>query len=338
MSSLAWHEETSPQVFTPDCAPRASEPHAVAKQPLELLLRERHLLSHARDFLARPSKAFRARLIESCFVLAGGAPGSVPQACLDAIELLHGGSLIIDDIQDGSETRRGAPSLHRLVGTPQAINTGNWLYFVALSRLHELEVEPARGFSILRAAHACLVRCHEGQALDLGVRVSDVKGHELSIIARTTSALKTGALVGFAARLGAEVANAPADEVLALADFGERIGIALQMLDDLGSFAAPARRAKALEDLRLERVTWVWSWARETLDDMTFRMLARSLSRAEEHASLCERLAEASESLGRARARGAIEEACSLLRARFANRPALDGILTEVARLETSYG
>jgi hypothetical protein len=110
------------------------------------------------------------------------------------------------------------------------------------------------------------------------------------------------------------------------------------MLDDLGSFAAPGRRAKALEDLRLERVTWVWSWAREALDDVTFRMLVRSLSRAEEHLSLCERLAEASESLGRARARAAIEEACLLLRAHFANRPALESVLSQVASLETSYG
>lgn len=332
MSSLARHEET-PLVFALDREQRALTKHGLGIEHLE-----RNLLSLARDFLARPSKAFRARLIEACFVLAGGAPGKVPRACLEAIELLHAGSLIIDDIQDGAETRRGAPALHRMVGTPKALNTGNWLYFVALSRLAELEVEPARGFATLRAAHACLLRCHEGQALDLGVRVSEVKAHELATLANTTSALKTGALIGFAARLGAEAAHAAESDVLALEAFGERIGIALQMLDDLGSFVSAERREKALEDLRGERVSWVWSWARETLDEVTFRKLLRSLGRTEEHAFLCERLAAASEGIGRARARAAIEDACALLRASLGEGCALDGVLSELVRLETSYG
>jgi geranylgeranyl pyrophosphate synthase len=224
------------------------------------------------------------------------------------------------------------------VGTPKAINTANWLYFVALSRLHELELEPARGFALLRAAHACLIRCHEGQALDIGVRVSELKASELASMAKTTSSLKTGALISFAARLGAEVAHAPERDVQALELFGERIGVALQMLDDLGCFVAEERRAKALEDLALERVNWVWCWARETLDEVTFRKLTRSLARPEEHLSLCERLAEASEALGRERARAAIEEACALLRESFRDRAALEGVLVELARLERSYG
>jgi geranylgeranyl pyrophosphate synthase len=333
MSFPARHEETSTLVLG-----LGRERAALAQHEGVLDLLERDLLSLARDFLARPGKAFRARLIEACFVLAGGAPGTVPRASLEAIELLHGGSLIIDDIQDQSQTRRGLPALHRTVGTPKAINTANWLYFVALSRLHELELDPARGFALLCAAHSCLIRCHEGQALDIGVRVSELKAAELAHIAKTTSTLKTGALIGFAARLGAEVAHAPARDVEALEQFGERIGVALQMLDDLGCFVAEERREKALEDLSLERVNWVWCWAREALDEVTFRKLMRSLARPEEHVSLCERLADASQALGRERARAAIEKACALLRESFTGRPALEGVLLELARLERSYG
>jgi geranylgeranyl pyrophosphate synthase len=306
--------------------------------PLDPAHFERHLLAAAREFLARPGKAFRARLVEVAYALAGGARNRLPHACLEAIELLHAGSLIVDDIQDSALTRRGAPALHQLVGTPKALNTGNWLYFVALSRLHQLDLPALRALSLSRAAHECLVRCHEGQALDLGVRVSEAKASELGALAHATSTLKTGALMGFAARLGAEVAGGGEAELLALERFGAKIGLALQMLDDLGSFVSSERSEKALEDLAEERVSWVWAWARETLDEVSFRQLLRSLPNKAEHPELCARLAQASAALGKARVRLAIAGALNELCQEFASGPALDQLKLELSRLEKSYG
>jgi geranylgeranyl pyrophosphate synthase len=299
---------------------------------------ERSLLAPAREFLSRPGKAFRARFLEAVFALAGGARGRLPRGSLEAIELLHGGSLIIDDIQDQALTRRGAPALHRQIGTGKALNIGNWLYFVALSRLHELELPPARAWELLRAAHRCLVRCHEGQALDLGLAVAELKPSELQAAAQTTSALKTGALLGFAARLGAELAGAPAGQVAALERFAERVGVALQMLDDLGSFLAEERRGKALEDLAGGRVNWVWVWAKDSLDELRFRQLTRALGRPDEHAELCVRLAEASEARGRAAIRDLLDRALTELGADFGASAQLEQLALELKRLEKSYG
>lgn len=299
---------------------------------------ERSLLAGAREFLARPAKGFRARLIECSFVLAGGARGALPRACLEAVELLHGGSLIIDDIQDEAEERRGAPALHRLVGTAKALNIGNWLYFVALSRLHALEIDAPRALELVRAAHRCLLRCHEGQALDLGSRLSEVKSFELDTVARTTSRLKTGALMAFAARLGAEAARAQEPQIGALERFGTQMGVALQMLDDLGAFVAESRRAKALEDLAGERVSWVWCWAREAADELSFRQLLRALARRDEHAELCARLGALAAPLGRSRIRAALDAALAELRGAFPPSAPLEQIAHELARLEASYG
>lgn len=333
MSSLAHIEDASslaPQLDT--------ETRATAAHGLDPALFERSLLAGAREFLARPGKAFRGRLVEACFALAGGARGGLPRAAIEAIELLHAGSLIVDDIQDEASVRRGAPALHRVIGTPRALNTGNWLYFVALSRLSALGLSAEREAALLRAAHQCLVRCHEGQALDLGLQVGGVKGAELAAISGTLSRLKTGALMGFAARLGGEVAGASQASLACLERFGERLGVGLQMLDDLGSFVSDDRRGKALEDLAGERINWVWTWTREGVDEVSFRKLLRDLGRRDDHAELSVRLGVASERIGRARIREELRGALSELRRGFGDSPALSTLEHEIVRLEKSYG
>ena len=80
------------------------------------------------EFLARPSKEFRARLVQWGYVLGGGV-GIAPVELALSVEALHAGSLVVDDIQDGSQERRGAPALHLQHGVARALNAGNWLYF-----------------------------------------------------------------------------------------------------------------------------------------------------------------------------------------------------------------
>ena len=299
---------------------------------------ERALYADAREFLARPGKAFRARLIQTCFSLARGEHAPVPAEAIEAIELLHGGSLIVDDIQDDALTRRGAPALHRVIGTPRALNTGNWLYFVALSRLDALALAPETASELTRAAHVCLMRCHEGQALDLALRVGDLRRADLPSVVRFVSALKTGALTGFAAGLGASTAGASPAVTQRLTSFGQKVGVALQMLDDLGSFVAPKRHHKAREDLSGQRASWVWSWASETLDEHTFKQLVKQLSREAELELLRERLSEAVHALGRSRVHEALELAKRELHTMFTPSSALDALHAELTHLEQSYG
>lgn len=303
----------------------------------ETELLEGSLYGSAREFLDRPSKGLRARLVQICYAIAGGA-GDAPAAAVDMIELLHSGSLIVDDIQDGADVRRGGPALHHLIGMPRALNIGNWLYFVALTCLDELVLDDERARLLNRATHQCLVDCHEGQSLDLALKVSDVEREQLGTVVEAITQLKTAAPMGLAARVGATAAGAPPSVVDALATFGRQLGQALQMLDDLGSTTAPERQHKGVEDLRNQRVSWVWSWAGELIEPPRFRGLIARLFDGSDLGSLRECLADIVEPLGRARVRDLLASAEGGLCERFPRSSTLDLVRAELARLERSYG
>ena len=242
---------------------------------LPRVLWERALLGPLREFLSRPGKQLRARLVELGFTLGGGAAHTLPAELPLLIEILHAGSLIIDDIEDGSEQRRGLPALHRLHGVPVALNAGNWLYFWPQVLLAALPLPARARLHAHERIAECLLRCHEGQALDLTVRVGELAKADVPAVARTLATLKTGKLGGLATALGAIAARAPRRRVEALARFGCEIGVGLQMLDDLSGVLNAARRDKAREDLRLGRVTWVWAWLAEQLDGASYEQLRR---------------------------------------------------------------
>jgi geranylgeranyl pyrophosphate synthase len=221
------------------------------------------LLAPLHEFLSRPGKQFRARLVELAFVLAGGDAGHCPPELPLLIEVLHAGSLIVDDIEDGSPMRRGSPSLHARYGVPLALNAGNWLYFWAQALLARAALPGAARLLAHERIAARLLACHEGQALDLSVRVSDLAQREVAAVVHTVSALKTGGLLALAMELGAIAAHAPPHVLEALGVFGCEVGIGLQMFDDVSGVLNPKRRDKACEDLRHARATWLWAWLAE---------------------------------------------------------------------------
>src|SRR5262245_7548627 len=96
-------------------------------------------LRPAAEFVRRPSKRFRWPVVGLGWELAGG-DGAPPSELGHIVELIHAGSMIVDDIEDGSLQRRGAPALHVLHGVPLALNTGNLLYFLPLALLARLEL------------------------------------------------------------------------------------------------------------------------------------------------------------------------------------------------------
>ncbi|HWN71163.1 MAG TPA: polyprenyl synthetase family protein, partial [Haliangium sp.] len=225
---------------------------------------ERALLGPAREFLRRPGKRFRGRLVEMCWLLAGGAAEGMPAELPLVVELLHAGSLIIDDIQDGSAMRRGAPALHHVYGTALALNTGNWMYFWPLAlidRLERLGLASERAAELHRRVRHTLTCCHQGQALDLALKVTELEQGEVPRVVKVTTQLKTGALMELGAALGAVAAGASSRALEAMCRFGRELGTGLQMLDDLGAITSTARRDKGAEDLRLGRPTWPWAWA-----------------------------------------------------------------------------
>lgn len=303
---------------------------------------ERALLGPAREFLRRPGKGLRGRLVDSAFALAGGS-GAPPDELPALIELLHAGSLVLDDIQDDSDERRGAPSLHRLHGTAVALNTGNWMVFWPVHLLGQV-VFPAAGGreEAYRRVAATLVSCHQGQALDLGLHVADLARAELPEVVAMSTRLRTAGLTELAAVLGGLAAGADARTLVHLGELGRDLGRALQMLDDLGGLVAAERRVKGLEDLRHGRPTWAWAWAAERATDEELASLqagARDVRAGDADVeALRVRLVAAVEELGRVRTRAALERARARLVERFGAAPARDQVAADIERLGRSYG
>lgn len=319
---------------------------------------ERALLAPAREFLCRPGKRFRARLVEACWAVAGGRAEDAPQELPLVIELLHAGSLIVDDIEDGSPSRRGAPALHHVYGLPLALNTGNWLYFWPLTLIDRaadrIGLGAARRAELHRRARLALLRCHQGQALDLALKVTELAQHEVPRVVKATTQLKTGALMELAAALGGIAGGADGARVEAVTRFGRELGAGLQMLDDLGGITARARWDKGCEDLRLGRPTWPWAWAAVASSAAAFGALqgrARALVVADHARAADDGAADdgAAEDLagvlvrlvgvtGRARVQSSLRLALAVLEDALGPSPALDAISAEIRRLEASYG
>ena len=284
----------------------------------------------AGEFLARPGKALRTTIVKAGWLLGGGKPEAFPEQLAVVLELLHAGSLVIDDVEDGSLERRGAPALHCIVGTPLAINTGSWMYFWALAELADLGLDP----SALATAVRALVRCHQGQALDLAVVITELDPKDVAAVVATTTKLKTGQLCRLAAELGAIAAGASLERRAQIGEFAETMGCGLQMLDDLGSLACPDRRDKGREDLRAGRPTWPWAWLVGDPQWPALVALARDPVHIDE---LAERLSAATLERGRACIRATLDGALADLRAACAN-PIIDQLASELARMERSYG
>jgi geranylgeranyl pyrophosphate synthase len=183
-----------------------------------------------RELLARGGQRWRVPIGRLAYAACGGA--GEPPAALGVVELLHTASLVIDDIQDGSETRRGGPAAHVAHGIPIALGAANAAYFRALALLRDA-LPPAlrlRAYDMLTAE---MFTAHLGQALDLGLAHPGATAKSSERHYEVLARAKTGALVRIAARLGAISAAASEADERALSDWAGEIGLAYQIRDDL---------------------------------------------------------------------------------------------------------
>ncbi len=254
----------------------ASENGAVERPAVPGWIMQVGLFDLVRDFLARDGKRIRAELIELSYRLAGGS-AHVPGDLIEFIELLHAGSLIIDDIEDDSAVRRGQPALHRKFGVPLALNTGNWMYFSALEHLFTLPVDSSTAMQLFQQSVTTIRRCHEGQALDLAAQTGDLGPVQTLATVNRISRLKTGGLTSLAAQLGAAAAAADTACCHVLSRFGMELGVGLQMQNDLAELARCAQAGRPGDDLRNARVTWPWAWLGQVASGREFAEL-QSLS------------------------------------------------------------
>jgi geranylgeranyl pyrophosphate synthase len=326
----------SPALLETSAEPRTTSREARVRESLL----ERALGGPVRYVLDGGGKRFRAELLNVSYQLAGGR-GDPPAFLARLIELLHAGSLVIDDIEDGSTQRRGAPALHAAVGLPLALNTGNFLYFWPLEQLGELGLSKGLELALYREYARTMCRAHRGQALDLSVRASELPQADASTIASAIAELKTGALTAFAARLGALAAHASRARVDALGEFGARLGTSLQCLDDVGSVSSERLRHKGLEDLRNDRMSHVWGFLSRHLDRYAYKRLGYRLRRAdggELEALRIELRSLLHEHGAREEIRRELHEALTVLQRRLElQSTALTRVSAEIERLEASY-
>ncbi|OAA42209.1 geranylgeranyl diphosphate synthase [Metarhizium rileyi] len=173
------------------------------------------------DYVAsHPGKDFRAQLIN-----AFNAFLQVPPDRLDiitrAVGMLHESSLLVDDVQDSSELRRGYPVAHNIFGVPQTINSANYIYFVALQELQKLN-NPV----IISVFADELVNLHRGQGMDLVWRDTLTCPTEDDYLEMVGN--KTGGLF----RLGIKLMQAESASSIDCVPLVNLIGLIFQIRDD----------------------------------------------------------------------------------------------------------
>ncbi|KAF8608149.1 terpenoid synthase [Ceratobasidium sp. AG-I] len=178
---------------------------------------------------ANPGKDMRSRLIEAfnCWL-------KVPQKELGIIahvvSMLHNASLMMDDVEDDSQLRRGTPVTHKIYGIPQTINTANYVYFLAYQELFKLRKNQAsqRTNDLDRVVTDELLNLHRGQGLDLLWRDTlqcPTEGEYIEMVNN-----KTGGLFRIAIKL--MMAMSPVEPVVDYVPLVNLIGVYFQIRDD----------------------------------------------------------------------------------------------------------
>lgn len=167
------------------------------------------------------------RLRPLCVALASRVGGGFSDAAKDfaiAAELVHSATLLHDDVVDLGDKRRGADSARLIYGNAASIFAGDWLLVEALVR-----VQRARMPDVLERALAVLGEMLDAEALQLARR-GRVNGTQADYM-RVVSG-KTASLFRWAMFAGARAGGVDREGILALERFGDRIGIAFQIVDD----------------------------------------------------------------------------------------------------------
>lgn len=209
----------------------------------------------ARHALLPPGKMLRPLMMLHAAEAVGGSPAALAAAAL-GVEYLHSATLVHDDIIDGDELRRGRPSARAAYGAANAIIGGDYLIFHAFLALLD---EPWSA-TPARVAAACAALAEAGCDLCRGQMLEEQIVGDLRLGAACYPEmirLKTAALFRAVCQIGAQLGGAETDLASNLARYGEQVGIAFQIRDDLLSYVAgPAQTGKSVAgDLRNGRPT-----------------------------------------------------------------------------------
>lgn len=192
-------------------------------------------------------KRLRPLLVMECAALFARRDEGIVLAAA-ALEFIHCYSLIHDDLpaMDDDDLRRGRPTVHKAYDEATAILAGDALLTLAFDVIAREAVHPDAAIRLKLSQELArasgLGGMAGGQMLDLESEGHTLTGEQI----RTLQAMKTGALLRYACRTGAILANAPNEDIRRLTRFGEIIGLIFQLADDLLDVeASPDKTGKA---------------------------------------------------------------------------------------------
>jgi geranylgeranyl pyrophosphate synthase/predicted secreted hydrolase len=322
-----------PATLTRDAAERllTDEEHRHHLEGFDVDEFGRSVLAPIRELTHRGGKAWRSYGVLASIEAVGGDPQRYAH-WLALPELLHTGSLIIDDVQDQSEVRRGGPSCHKVHGEAIAINAGCAAYFLAQAPLLTDALSDAERVRIYEAYFQAMRAAHAGQALDIRgldplmpavVETGEAAPLEAQILAihRLKSAVPPAAL----ARVAAFVGGGTKAQIEGIGDLFESFGLAFQIVDDTLNLRGFQGELKVRgEDIRAGKITLPVAKAMSRLGKAERRALWEGITSRPTDPTTITRLIETIAACGAldacdAQARGLVESAWDRLNSLIAD-------------------
>lgn len=221
-------------------------------------------LKPIREITDRGGKTWRSYAIVACCDIVGGNS----QKGIDWLalpELMHVGSLIVDDVQDKSHVRRGGPTVHLKYGEATAINSGTACYFLGQICIYLLKDEYERKIQIYNWYFEAMRASHSGQAMDiygLDYMIPDALKNDATarLLARRVVGihrLKSAAPASYLAKIGGLIGEGTEEQINGLGDYFEALGIAFQIIDDtLNLKGFKANLKTKAEDITAGKITY----------------------------------------------------------------------------------
>jgi geranylgeranyl pyrophosphate synthase/predicted secreted hydrolase len=273
-------------------------------------------LKPIREITDRGGKSWRSyATIACCDSVGGNSQDAIDWLALP--ELMHVGSLMVDDVQDGSTVRRGGPSAHVVHGQATAINSGTAAYFIGQICIYEADMHFEEKVQVYNWYFEAMRASHSGQAMDIkgldymmpDALKDDKVARLLSKRVLATHRLKSAAPASYLAQIGALIGGASKEQIAGLGDYYEKLGIAFQIIDDTLNLKGFKDNLKThAEDITAGKITYpvavamayldkkdrqeLWNIVSAKTDDI--KLLTRAIALLDKHKVIerCEREAK----------------------------------------------